>query len=41
MCSSAMNSQRLLCSQKAGVKCFYIKAFWYYDINVPKKLNNF
>ena len=23
LCSSAVNSQRLLCSQKAGVKCLY------------------
>ena len=30
----AVNSQRLLCSQKAGVKCS-IKAFWY-----TKKLMN-
>ena len=29
LCSSSVNSQRLLCSQKARVKCTSIKAFWY------------
>ena len=32
LCSSALNSQRLLCSEKASVK--YIKAFWYTNLYV-------
>ena len=48
LCSFVVNSQRLYCTQKAGVKCS-IKAFWYtykylfyvnssYDILLDSKL---
>ena len=32
LCSSAVDSQRLLCSQKAGVKCFYLSYLVYKQI---------
>ena len=41
ICSSAVNSQRLMCSQKAGVKCSYVLKFSGIQIELSPKVSTY